>query len=147
MMNMSNPDAACFTLNEYKEYCGTLLEYTNTGSGIELTVEVDTETWEFVDLLMLFNLHWDKRNPGKISGTKPVRISMFLDRDLYEKLKGSGDLLADKDAYMAADLMHPMRSVTAWYATEVTEEVELPEELKNLGTLREGFTTHWRKAE
>lgn len=65
--NMSNaPDTVCFSLNEYKEYCGTLVEFTHTGSGVELTVEVDTETWESADLLMMFNLHWDKRNPGTV---------------------------------------------------------------------------------
>lgn len=143
--NMSGEvDIACFSLNPSKEYCGTLLEYTHTGNGIELTVEVDPETWEFADLLMFFNLRWDKRNPGTISGTKPVQISMFLDHELYEKLAGSGELLADKRAFMAADPAHPMRATTAWFATEITEEVELPEELKGKGTLREGFTTHWR---
>lgn len=135
---------ACFSLNPYKEYCTTLLQYEHTGSGVELTVELDPETWEFADLLMMFNLYWDKRNAGSVSGTKPVQISMFLDRELYKALVNSGDLLADKAAFMAADPQHPMRSTTAWFATEVTEEVDLPEELKGKGTLREGFTTHWR---
>jgi len=143
MSNSTN--VACFSLNPYKDYCGALLEYTHTGSEVELTVEVDPETWESADLLMLFNMKWDKRNPGTISGTKPVQISMFLDRELYKKLKGSGDLLMDMTAFMTADPAHPMRATTAWFATEVTEEVELPEELKGKGTLREGFTTHWRE--
>ena len=145
LANMSNPpDVACFSLNEYTSYCGPLLEFKHTDRGIELTVEVDTETWEFVDMLMLFNLYWDKRNPGQVSGTKPVQISMFLDRELYAKLESSGELLTDKSAFIQAGAMHPMRAVTAWFATEVTEEVELPDELKKMGTVREGFTTHWR---
>lgn len=141
----SASDTACFTLNSYKEYCGALLEYNHTGSGVELTVEVDPETWESADLLMLFNLALDKRNQGTISGTKSVQISMFLDRALYAKLKASGDLLEDKTSFMTADPGHPMRATNAWFATEVTEEVELPEALKDMGTLREGFTTHWRE--
>jgi len=146
LSNMSNPsDTACFTLNPYKEYCGALLEYNHTGSGVELTVEVDPETWESADLLMFFNLAWNKRNPGTISGTKSVQISMFLDRALYTKLKASGELLTDRVAFMTADLEHPMRATSAWYATEVTEEVDLPEALKDKGTIREGFTTHWRE--
>lgn len=142
---MSNAtDIACFSLNPYKEYCGKLLEFKHTDNGVKLTVEVDPETWESADLLMLFNLKWDKRHPGTISGTKPVQISMFLDRELYKKLTSSGDLLADKTAFMKADPQHPMRGTASWFATEVTEEVELPDHLKEKGTLREGFTTHWR---
>lgn len=143
-MNMANPDVACFSLNPYKEYCGTLLAFENTGTGVEMTVEVDPETWESADLLMLFNLAWDKRNPGTISGAKPVQISMFLDRDLYKKLNESGDLLTDKTAFKEAKPDHPMRGTASWFATEVTEEVDLPAELQNLGSVREGFTTHWR---
>lgn len=140
-------DIVCFTLNPYKEYCGTLLDFKYTEHDVRLTVELDPETWETADLLMFFNLKWDKRNPGTISGTKPVQISMFLDRQLFQKLKASDELLTDKNAYMKANLEHPMRGTSAWFATEVTEEVELPEELKNKGTLREGFTTHWKDSE
>ena len=140
-------DTACFTLNPYKEYCSTLLQYKQTEKGVELVIEVDAETWEAADLLILFNLQWDKRHEGKISGAKPVQISMFLDRALYKSLKSSGELLADKDAYMSAAADHPMRSTAAWFATEVTEEVDLPEELKELGTLRTGFLTHWKDSQ
>jgi hypothetical protein len=140
----TQPDIACFTLNPYKEYCGTLLKFKHIDNGVVLTVEVNQETWEAADLLILFNLRWDKRHPGKISGTKPVQISMFLDRTLYKKLKSSGELLMDKEAFMMAATEHPMRGTASWFATEVTEEVDLPEELKEMGTLREGFSTHWK---
>ena len=142
MLNASN--IACFSLNPYKEYCGALLDYNHTGTGVKLTLEVDPDTWESADLLLLFNLRWDKRNPGTISGTKPVQIAMFLDRELYNKVKGSGDLLMDSTAFVNADPGHPMRATSAWFATEVTEEVELPEALKEKGSVREGFTTHWK---
>lgn len=136
---------ACFSLNEHKEYCTSLLEYAHADSSIEMTVELDAETWEYADLLQFFNLRWDKRNAGKISGIKPVQISMYLDPKIYNELKASNNLLTDKAAYMNAGKDHPMRKTTAWFATEVTEEVDLPEELKSMGTLREGFTTHWKK--
>lgn len=141
---MPPKEIACFSLNPFKEYCGTLLEFEHTEESVELTVEVDPETWESADLLLLFNLNWDKRNPGTISGTKPVQIGMFLDREMYKKLKSSGDLLLDRSSFIKADPQHPMRNTASWFATEVTEEVELPEELKQKGTLREGFTTHWK---
>ncbi len=137
-------DTACFDLNSHAFYCGTLIEYKHNGKDIELTVELDPQTWETADLLMFYNLMWDKRNEGTISGTKPVQISMFLDREIYRTLKESGELLTEKSAFVSAPQGHPMRSTRAWFATEVTEEVELPEELKSKGTLREGFTTHWK---
>ena len=137
-------DTACFSLNPAAAYCGKLLEFKDTGTTVQLTVEVDPETWEFVDLLMMFNLFWDKRNPGTVSGTKPVQISMFFDRDLYKKLKASGELITDNAAFTKLPHDHPMRRTTVWFATEATEEVDLPEELKGKGTLREGFTTHWK---
>lgn len=140
----ASSDVACFSLNPHKEYCTALLSYKDTGKGVELTVELDPETWEYADLLMFFNLYWDKRHPGTISGLKPVQISMYLNRDLYQKLKQSGELLSDKSAFMAAAPDHPMRTTTGWFATEVTEEVDLPDELKAKGTVREGFTTHWK---
>jgi hypothetical protein len=67
-----------------------------------------------------------------------------LDRKRYKELRSSGDLLTDKSAFIKADSQHHMRSTAAWFATEVTEEVELPEHLKEKGVLREGFTTHWK---
>lgn len=144
--NMSSPaDTACFNLNPYAEYCGRLLDFNDTGATVELTVEVAPETWEFVDMLMMFNLDWDKRNPGNISGTKSVQISMFLDRDLYKKLKASGELVSDRAVFLAIQKDHPMKSTAVWFATEATEEVHLPEELKEKGTVREGFTTHWKQ--
>lgn len=144
LFHMGNSDVVCFSLNPHKEYCVKLIEYKDAGNGIEMTVELDPETWEYADLLMFFNLYWDKRHPGKISGMKEVQISMYLDRELYKELKARGELLADKEAYQSATPDHPMRKTTAWFATEVTEEVDLPEELKSMGTLREGFTTHWK---
>ena len=142
---LSPTDTACFSLNDYKEYCTKFIEYSHADGSIEMTVELDSATWEYADLLMFFNLRWDKRNPGTISGTKPVQISMFLDPKIYNELKESNKLLTDKAAYINAGKDHPMRRTTAWFATEVTEEVELPEELKGKGTLREGFTTNWKK--
>ncbi len=139
------PDTACFSLNDYAQYCGSLVDFKDTGSTVQLTVEVDSATWEFVDLLMMFNLTWDKRNAGSISGEKPVQIVMFLDFELYSRLKESGNLAAVKENFVALAKDHPMRSTKAWFATEVTEEVDLPEELKAKGTLREGFTTHWKQ--
>lgn len=143
-MNLKT-DTACFYLNEYANYCGSLHEFQDTGTTIELTLEFQPEIWESIDLLMMFNLQWNKRNQGEISGGKPVQIVMHLDKDLYTKLKASEKLITDRGAFVVSDPSHPMRGTSNWFATEVTEEADLPEDMKSMGTVRQGFTTHWKR--
>ncbi len=132
-----------FMLNPFASYQMTLLELLHTDNRLEATVEVSPEVWEYVDLLMFFNLRWDVRNEGSVSGTKAVQIKMVLDKNIYQSLKSSGQLLTDKNAFIESPLEHPMRGTTNWFALEVTEETELPDSLNELGSLREGFSTKW----
>jgi len=133
-----------FMLNPYASYPMTLLELEHTNGRVVATVEANPEIWEYVDLLMFFNLRWDVRNEGFVSGTKPVQVKIVLDKELYNSLQSSGQLLADQQAFFNSPLEHPMRKTTSWYALEVTEETDLPDRLKELGSLREGFTTKWK---
>lgn len=140
----TNSQTLCFSVPSGAVYCGTLLEYTHINEQAWVTIEVTPETWEIIDLVMLFNLQWNKRNPGSISGEKAVQIKMALDKSIYDALNGRNELPTDAPALLSTDMSHPMRSNLHWFAIEITEEVELPEALKNSGTLREGFTTHWK---
>ncbi len=106
---------------------------------IEITVDADPATWETIDLAMLFNLRWDVRNDGVISGDTPVQIVLRLDAELVDQLP-DGDPV---EALASLDADHPLRSNTNWYALEVTEAVELPPSLAGTGDLRSGFTTNW----
>ncbi len=133
----------CFTIPVGAEYCATLLDYQKINNQLEATIEVTPEVWESIDLIMLFNLRWDVRNEGKIIGEKNVQLKIFLDKKIYEDLSRRGEL-PDKNSFLSSDVKHPIRSAMNWFATEVTEEVDLPEALKNMGTLREGFTTQWK---
>lgn len=121
-----------------------LLDFKHENDRIFVRIEASPEVWEIIDLVMLFNLKWDNRNPGSVSGEKPVELVLFLDKDLYDKLKASDCLLTDVEMFLQAENDHPMKSTVNWFVTEVTEEVNLPEYLKEMGSLREGFTTTWK---
>lgn len=133
-----------FMLNPYASYQMTLLELRHIDNRLEATVEASPEVWEYVDLLMFFNLRWDVRNEGSISGTKTVQIKMVLDKNIYQSLVSSGQLLTDKNAFIESPSEHAMRGTSNWFALEVTEETDLPDRLKELGSLREGFSTKWK---
>ncbi|HEY5826175.1 MAG TPA: hypothetical protein VIT44_17515 [Cyclobacteriaceae bacterium] len=110
-------------------------------------MEAEPGIWEFIDLLMLFNLRWDVRNEGSVSGQKAVQIRMYLDSDIYNSLQKEMNLILDEKTFLLSDSLHVMRCTKSWFATEVTEEVELPESLKGQGTVREGFTTQWKESQ
>lgn len=134
----------CFNLPAGAEYCARLLKFSHAGEKIQATIEVEPDVWESIDLVEMFNLRLDVRNPGRVSGSKTVQLEIVLSSKIYQALKADSRLLTDDKAFLASDASHPMRSVLNWFATEITEEVDLPDELKNMGTLREGFTTKWK---
>ncbi len=144
MSTRASSQNVCFSIPSGATSCGTLLNYEQVKNQLRISIEVDPPTWEMIDLVMLFNLRWDVRKAGSVSGQKPVQIYLALDKILYEELLAKGELLTDKDAFLSAPDNHPMRSNVSWFGLEVTEEVDLPDELKSKGTLREGFTTKWR---
>jgi hypothetical protein len=117
-----------------------VLDATRVDGAIVLLIEVGQEEWEMIDLVMYFNLRWDVRNPGEISGEGAVQLLMQLDPALAGRLAGD-DVLAELQALPIDD---ELRSTTNWYALEVTEAVPLPPELAAKGEVRQGFTTTWR---
>jgi len=107
---------------------------------VMLLIEVGQEEWEMIDLVMYFNLRWDRRNPGEISGDGAVQILMQLDPALASRASAD-DIFA---TLSAAPIEDELRSTTNWYGLEVTEAVPLPPELAAKGEVRQGFTTTWR---
>lgn len=134
----------CFNLPAGAEYCGRLLKFSHNNDRIQATIEVEPDVWESIDLVEMFNLRLDVRKPGSVTGTKAVQLEIVLSSKIYQALKAEGRLLTDDKAFLASDPSHPMRSVLNWFAIEVTEEIALPESLRDKGTLREGFTTKWK---
>lgn len=122
-----------------------LLDFQDKDDQLSARIEVTPAVWESIDMVMLFNLTWNNRNEGSVSGEKPLEIVMMFSKELYNEMKASGTLLTDSATFLDAGKDHPMKSTKNWYITEVTEEVDLPDELKGKGTLRQGFTTSWKK--
>jgi hypothetical protein len=117
-----------------------VLEERRDGAAVLIEIEVGQEEWETIDLVMLFNLRWDRRNPGEISGDTAVRILLQLDPALVASVDGAD--IVDTLAALPED--DDLRSTTSWYGLEVTEEVALPPALAAKGEVRQGFTTTWR---
>ncbi len=141
----ANAQPTKFFLPSGVGYDAQLLDYKHERGQVRARIEVSPEVWESVDLVMLFNLKWDNRNPGSVSGDNPVEITLVLSKNLYSELQKTNALLADSVAFLNAPPDHPMKSTTQWYAIEITEGVTLPGELKDKGTLRQGFTTKWKE--
>lgn len=122
-----------------------LLDYKHENGRISAVIEVTPSVWETIDMVMLFNLTWNNRNEGSVSGEKPLEITMVFSKELYKEMKASGTLLTESSSFLAAGKDHPMKSTTNWYITTVTEEVDLPDHHKAMGTVRQGFTTKWKE--
>jgi len=117
-----------------------VLDATRADGAVMLLIEIGQEEWEMIDLVMYFNLRWDRRNPGEISGDGAVQILMQLDPALASRASAD-DIFA---TLSAAPIEDELRSTTNWYGLEVTEAVPLPPELAAKGEVRQGFTTTWR---
>lgn len=117
-----------------------LLELRADADAVIATVEVGQEEWRLIDLVMLFNLQWDRRHPGEISGEGVVQIVMQLD----SALAGRIDPESPFNSLASVPVDDELRSTTSWFGLEVTEEVALPPDLAANGEVRQGFTTTWR---
>lgn len=116
-----------------------VLDAGRDGDAVVLLIEVGQEEWEMIDLVMYFNLLWDRRGPGEISGDAVTQILLQLDPALAGRV--GDDVMA---SLTGVDLDDPLRSTTSWYGLEVTEAVPLPPDLAAKGEVRQGFTTTWR---
>lgn len=117
-----------------------VLDASHVDGAVVLLIEVGQEEWEMIDLVMYFNLQWDRRHPGEIVGDGVVRILLQLDPELVDRLT-SDDVYAVLAALPVED---DLRSTVNWYGLEVTEAVPLPPDLAAKGEVRQGFTTTWR---
>lgn len=101
------------------------------------TFEMDFGAWERVESLGL--LHADPARSRSASRpfdpAKPIQIDAVLDP--VAAIDGV-DALADR--LLSATVDDPLRSTEAWWALSVTQEVDLPSDLRETGTLHEGLS-------
>lgn len=117
-----------------------VLDASCVDGAVTLLVEVGQEEWELIDLVMIFNLQWDRRGPGEISGDGIVQILLQLDPSLAARVVTDDPV----GQFAALPVEDELRNTTSWYGLEVTEEVALPPALAEKGEVRQGFTTSWR---
>lgn len=131
-----------FQLNEFATVSAAATSARAESDTVVLTVSVEPAVWEQIDLLQLFHLGWADRLDGEVSGTGPVEIDLRLDPAVAAE---AGDLPAEAEALSTAIANGPaaLREHTSWYALSVTEAIDLPPELAELGDVRSGFTTVW----
>lgn len=142
-MNSSAQDVTFF-MPIGNAHAAKILDFKPTKKGVFITIESSPKSWDEIDLIMLFNLTWNNRGPGKVSGSKPVQIELALGTDVYDKLKSSNKLITTLENFIQAPKDHPMKSTANWYALSVTEAIDLPDHLKGKGEIREGFITDWK---
>lgn len=94
------PSFITFKLPVGTEYLTKLLSFKHNDNQIQLLIEVTPDVWESIDLIMLFNLRWDVRNAGSVSGQKPVQIKMYLDTALYTSLLEEEKLIFDEETFL-----------------------------------------------
>lgn len=137
---MSAAVAIDFQLNEFATVATQATALTPHDDTVVLTVEAAPDQWETIDLLELFHLGLADRHEGSLSGNQPVQIELRLDPSVAAEL---GELPADVTAIAGAPAGSPLRDNTSWYALAVTEPVDLPPEMAELGEVRTGFATVW----
>lgn len=141
-----DPVPAEFFINDEATVAVTIVA-AQTEPDVALTLQADPAHWETIDLLQLFQLRWDARHEGVVSGERPVWIEIKPASDV------DVDPLPDDPAGLAAFVAaaggrdeEPWRDAQRWYALSVTEAVDLPPELAALGEVRSGFATVWADA-
>ena len=139
--------AGSFMIPSGRPLPAQMLERRRVDGDVYLTVEVGPEEWTMVDMIMLFHLGWDARNPGEIVEGGNVQIELRLSGELDDDDRSVLDGVADTEiaaAVAGLEDEHPLKVTESWYATEVTELVPLPPALAAKGEVRSGFTTVWR---
>ena len=137
---MSAATAIEFQLNEFATVATQATALAHDDDTVVLTVEAAPDQWETIDLLELFHLGLANRHAGSLSGNQPVQIELRLDPSVAA---GLDELPGDVTAIAAAPAGSPLRENTNWYALAVTEPVDLPPEMAELGEVRTGFATVW----
>ncbi len=118
----------------------------DAAGALVVTFHVAVDVWEHINAEELFHTDRDRRSglvEGRFEAGRPIAIDATLD-DLVAKTLGLTDASADVVLERLASIRpntldQALLSTTSWFARSVTQEVPLPDELKSMGTISEGF--------
>jgi hypothetical protein len=111
--------------------------------------EVDEMIYQKIYLEEWFGLYPQIRGSGSdmiFESAVPVEIRVILRQSLSDTLIANGEDVEDILKYLLLDstfLKMPVKFTESWLAAEVKQQVELPDELMESGTLKKGYRTAW----
>ncbi|NJN94246.1 MAG: YbjN domain-containing protein [Anaerolineales bacterium] len=117
-----------------------------------VTFRAGPDLYAQIDQQALLHLEPEARGPlfgGAFDPAGEVEIEARLAEEMLPYLnEGTGD--ADEAVSKLFELSqartdHPLLSTGSWYGLEVKQEVPLPPELAEIGTLKAGYRTVWAK--
>ncbi|BAN00381.1 YbjN domain-containing protein [Ilumatobacter coccineus] len=127
-----------------------VIDATPSLSRYVIRVRVSRDTWSTIDELELFNLVADARKPGSLTGSGDVEIELrlvdALVPDVIRRVAGLDPVDGVAELAELGDEA-PALITESWFATNVTEQVPLPDDLADSGELRQGFSTRWADAD
>ncbi len=117
-------------------------------SEARLSIKIDNKTYQRIDKLEAFNLKQDKRKESALEGfseNKPIEIELILDKSQITKLDSkvinAEKLIETLHKLTYSDLKAPLLKTENWFALNVKQEVDVPEDMK--GSLKMGYATTW----
>lgn len=113
---------------------------------VAATFQVSTDTWDHINADELFHTAREQRSgdvDGRFEAGRPVDIEVVLDKLVVDSL-GLADASAEEIRSRLGSLKKNslddfLLSARSWYARSVTQEVPLPDELADIGTVSQGF--------
>ncbi|RUS45914.1 hypothetical protein [Cohnella sp. AR92] len=129
------------------------LQYQDSVGSCEMTLEVGGATAQAILEQEWFHLFASARlDQASFEPDRPVRLLVSLRPAIVRKLAAQGldaedvfnALLPNADA-AALPLSVPLKQAESWLAIELKQELALPEELTNEGTISIGLRTNWRE--
>ena len=119
---------------------------------VRMSMLVDYETYKEIYVNELFNLYREsigKNFKEEFDKNNVIEIELVLDPSYNEILEGA--VKFDSESIIqfllkkSVDENNIFLSTDSWYVLNVKQEEELPDELKELGSLKVGFDTRWKE--
>jgi hypothetical protein len=86
-----------------------------------------------------------RRPPEAMLEADVLELELLLDPALLEELPNAEDAQEVIEALMNAHAGSPLRLEESWYALNVRQDVELPPDMEDVGTLKAGYSLRWNE--